>query len=277
MLTPTVGIPQSVVASRRPKTMSQREFYSLPAKQSQTPQNQVVQDYSQTQQDNTAQQGNQVFEQAPMTGDFIAAQLDKLRNREPPPSLDPATRVKSPEAELVQPSNFQSYYEQLQTIRDASQAITGAASARNSFQQQLSSSDALGLMGGLPYTGFRTTGGSLPGKNLTKGGGGGVPSNPATNFKFAQDVAGQFGWNNPGELGAWYALGMKESGWRNTAQNPTSTAFGIGQFLDSTWGGTGIGKTSDPRQQVLAMAKYIARRYGSPSAALAFHKAHNWY
>lgn len=28
---------------------------------------------------------------------------------------------------------------------------------------------------------------------------------------------------------------QNESGWDNTAQNPTSTAYGYGQFLNSTW------------------------------------------
>ena len=31
----------------------------------------------------------------------------------------------------------------------------------------------------------------------------------------------------------------KESGWNPNAQNPSSTAYGIAQFLDSTWAGTG--------------------------------------
>ena len=36
------------------------------------------------------------------------------------------------------------------------------------------------------------------------------------------------------------ALWNAESGWNPDAQNPTSTAYGIAQFLDSTWAGTGI-------------------------------------
>ena len=56
----------------------------------------------------------------------------------------------------------------------------------------------------------------------------------------------------------------KESGWNPNAQNPTSTAYGIPQFLNSTWAGTGIAKTSDGYRQIDAGLIYIENRYGSP-------------
>jgi TP901 family phage tail tape measure protein len=77
--------------------------------------------------------------------------------------------------------------------------------------------------------------------------------------------------------GAFKTLVQKESSWNPRAQNPTSTAFGLGQFLDSTWGTVGGRKTSDPRLQLEYMMRYIDRRYGNPSKALAFHGRHNWY
>jgi hypothetical protein len=64
---------------------------------------------------------------------------------------------------------------------------------------------------------------------------------------------------------------------RPTAQNPTSTAYGIAQFLNGTWGSTGIAKTSDPFKQIDAGLVYIEERYGSPCAAWDFHQANNWY
>lgn len=42
----------------------------------------------------------------------------------------------------------------------------------------------------------------------------------------------------------------KESGWNPSAQNPGSSAYGIPQFLDSTWAGTGIAKTSNGYRQI---------------------------
>ena len=71
--------------------------------------------------------------------------------------------------------------------------------------------------------------------------------------------------------------GIYESGWRNTAQNPRSTAYGIAQFLDSTWAGTGIIKTSDPKLQIQAGFIYIENRFGTPCQALKFRLAKGWY
>jgi hypothetical protein len=72
-------------------------------------------------------------------------------------------------------------------------------------------------------------------------------------------------------------LWRAESGWNPDAQNPTSTAYGIAQFLDSTWAGTGIAKTSDPYRQIDAGLIYIKNRYGTPCEAWSFHQENNWY
>jgi hypothetical protein len=69
----------------------------------------------------------------------------------------------------------------------------------------------------------------------------------------------------------------KESGWDPNAQNPSSTAYGIPQFLDSTWAGTGIAKTSDGYRQIDAGLIYIDQRYGSACGAWAHSQANNWY
>lgn len=82
---------------------------------------------------------------------------------------------------------------------------------------------------------------------------------------------------NPSEIGSLITLWNKESGWNPNAQNPTSTAYGIAQFLNGTWGGTGIGKTSDPYQQINAGLIYIKNRYGGAANALNFHLSNNWY
>lgn len=74
------------------------------------------------------------------------------------------------------------------------------------------------------------------------------------------------------EIPALMDLVQKESGFKNWAQNPTSTAYGLFQFLDSTWAGYRYTKTSDPIDQTQAGMNYIKQRYGSPSAALRFWK-----
>lgn len=68
----------------------------------------------------------------------------------------------------------------------------------------------------------------------------------------------------------------RESGWNPNAKNPTSSAYGIPQFLDSTWGPFG-GKTSNPSQQIRDGIMYMISRYGSPNAAASFWQGHHWY
>jgi hypothetical protein len=273
-IVPSLGLPQQAIApSRRQLTMAQPGFYNQQLQQatqptggstrqsltSQNPQQQSPVDQTYF---NTPQQ--QSFEQDPMSGDYIQQQLANYAQRSAPPELQPGDRVKSPNMELVQPSNFQAYYEQLATIDQAGQEMLGAAQGRSAYQR-LQSLNAINSQQVQPFKGA-----SLG--NAT----GSIPSNPKANFTYAQQIAPNFGWG-AADLAAWYTLGMKESGWNNNAQNPTSTAYGIGQFLDSTWKGVGGSKTADPATQVQYMAQYIKNRYGSPSAALAFHNAHNWY
>ncbi|MGX9297481.1 phage tail tip lysozyme [Tsukamurella paurometabola] len=68
----------------------------------------------------------------------------------------------------------------------------------------------------------------------------------------------------------------RESGWNPKAKNPSSTAYGLGQFLDQTWGTVG-GTTDDVGQQASYMAKYIKDRYGDPDKAWAFWQANGHY
>jgi hypothetical protein len=103
--------------------------------------------------------------------------------------------------------------------------------------------------------------------------GGGTGTNQAMGRQMARDL---YGWTGA-QWDALNALVMSESGWSNTAQNPTSTAYGIGQFLDSTWATVGETKTSNAQTQIRAMLKYIAQRYGDPASAWAFKQSHNWY
>ena len=70
-----------------------------------------------------------------------------------------------------------------------------------------------------------------------------------------------------------------ESGGNPAALNPTSGAFGIGQFLGATYKeylpfGAG---SPNPLDQLNAMAQYIHDRYGSPLAALAHECSCHWY
>jgi hypothetical protein len=92
-----------------------------------------------------------------------------------------------------------------------------------------------------------------------------------------RSVASKYGWGEGNEWNALSQLIQKESSWNPNAQNPTSTAYGLFQFLNGTWAGVNATKTSDPGLQTVAGLRYIQGRYGSPSQALAFHLANNWY
>lgn len=78
----------------------------------------------------------------------------------------------------------------------------------------------------------------------------------------------------------WEALEellMRESGFKTEAQNKHSTAYGLFQFLDSTWKGVGCKKTSDLHEQIECGMRYIQRRYENPTKAIEFHNENKWY
>lgn len=68
----------------------------------------------------------------------------------------------------------------------------------------------------------------------------------------------------------------RESKCNPNAQNPNSTAYGIGQFLNSTWAGVGCVKTSDPIEQLRCMDRYVVR-HGGWDGALQHSYNKGWY
>jgi hypothetical protein len=99
----------------------------------------------------------------------------------------------------------------------------------------------------------------------------------AANQTLGQQLAAVYGWSTGPEWTALNAVVMAESGWNNTAQNPHSTAYGIGQFLNTTWATVGGTKTSNATTQIKLMLQYIKQRYGTPQAAWAHELAYGWY
>lgn len=86
--------------------------------------------------------------------------------------------------------------------------------------------------------------------------------------RLVQSMAtGQFGWGNE-EWDALHDLISRESGWNPNAQNPSSSAAGLFQFLDSTRQNYGITRDSPLQDQIRAGLQYIADRYQTPSGAL---------
>ena len=54
-------------------------------------------------------------------------------------------------------------------------------------------------------------------------------------------------------------------------------AYGLFQFLGSTWGGVGCRITPNVQQQTRCGIRYIARRYHTPAGAVSFWRANRWY
>ena len=101
-----------------------------------------------------------------------------------------------------------------------------------------------------------------------------APSVPASSGSYQSYAMAKVG---SGQFGCLESLWGRESGWNPNAQNPGSTAYGIPQFLDSTWASTGIAKTSNGYRQIDAGLSYVDSRYGSPCGAWAHSQATGWY
>lgn len=87
-------------------------------------------------------------------------------------------------------------------------------------------------------------------------------------------------------LKEWKALNnlwQAESHFNPKALNMSSHAFGIAQFLPSTWGNYKVTKTPSAVLQIKYGLQYIKARYGTPTDpagivnAWAFHQRHGWY
>lgn len=118
----------------------------------------------------------------------------------------------------------------------------------------------------------------LPGTNPSPG----ITPQPQTktaaqNQALARPYAAALGWTGQ-QWNDLVTLWNKESGWSNTAVNPTSGATGIPQALPATkLPVLGQAPSFDALTQIMWGLSYIKGRYGNPSNALAHEYAHNWY
>lgn len=107
--------------------------------------------------------------------------------------------------------------------------------------------------------------------------GGTPPAGSGAVVAQVMQAAQGFGWASGPQWAALSWIISHESGWNPNAQNPTSTAYGLFQFLNGTWGTVGGSKTSNPYQQAIYGMRYIQSRYGSPVGAQGFWQSHGWY
>ena len=73
-------------------------------------------------------------------------------------------------------------------------------------------------------------------------------------------------------------LWNRESGWRHTADNPTSSAYGIPQALPGKkMASAGADWKTNPETQIKWGLKYIDKRYKTPCGAWSAFKKKGWY
>ena len=83
---------------------------------------------------------------------------------------------------------------------------------------------------------------------------------------------------NPRQFACLNELWTQESHWNPRALNKSSGAFGIAQFLPTTWGNYKFEyKPTNPLKQIDYGLHYISVRYGSACKAWAHEQKHGWY
>ena len=69
----------------------------------------------------------------------------------------------------------------------------------------------------------------------------------------------------------------KESAWKPSAKNPTSSAQGIGQLLDATYRNLGMKHSQASVPQLVATLAYIHRRHLTVCSAWQHFVSRGWY
>ena len=118
-----------------------------------------------------------------------------------------------------------------------------------------------------------TGGGSAP----VSGGGGGGSLSPAEAQATAYGMIQAYGWGDS-QFQCLVKLWTRESGWRWSAENPSSGAYGIPQSLPaSKMAAAGADYRTNAVTQIRWGLSYISSRYGTPCSAWAHSEATNWY
>jgi hypothetical protein len=91
----------------------------------------------------------------------------------------------------------------------------------------------------------------------------------------ARALLGEYGFSAD-QFGCLDSLWTKESGWSVTADNPTSSAYGIPQALTATHD-LAPDYMTNPVTQIRWGLDYIRDRYGSPCGAWGHSQSTGWY
>lgn len=102
-----------------------------------------------------------------------------------------------------------------------------------------------------------------------------VPAGTAQEIAHAKVLAR--GWGED-QFSCLVTLWNRESGWRTTAGNPYSGAYGIPQALPaSKMASAGADWATNPATQIEWGLGYISGRYGTPCGALGHSNSRGWY
>lgn len=105
----------------------------------------------------------------------------------------------------------------------------------------------------------------------------GPVDDPAAAQAHAAGRLGSFGWGQEQQR-CLVNLWQRESGWRTSALNPSSGAYGIPQSMPGNKMATaGSDWRTNYRTQIAWGLGYISNRYGSPCAAWQHSEDNNWY
>jgi hypothetical protein len=104
-----------------------------------------------------------------------------------------------------------------------------------------------------------------------------TPTNPTEAQAIGKEMMLAAGFGED-QWGCLYNLWMRESGWRTTAGNVSSGAYGIPQSLPaSKMAAFGDDYLTNPRTQIAWGLSYIKGRYGTPCGGWSSFRAKGWY
>ena len=118
------------------------------------------------------------------------------------------------------------------------------------------------------------------GQGTTSVGGVTPPGTPTGNVAIGKQLAAAYGWGDGAQWQCLYNLWQGESGWRETAGNPSSGAYGIPQSLPaSKMASAGSDYRTNPATQIKWGLDYIKGRYQNPCNTWALWQSRNphWY
>lgn len=154
--------------------------------------------------------------------------------------------------------------------------LVGALVVTSGLRNRSLSEVAEGLTGAKAQAATATASAAAPSPSGGASGGGSSSSGLSGSAKtWLKGQASSLKWS----ASDWESVISDESGGSTTALNPSSGAFGIGQFLGATkseyrkYGS----ESKEAIPQLDAMEHYIHDRYGTPTKALEHENKYKWY